>query len=73
MHGSRGFANPVPLTPTVIDSLDVLTPLATLYQPRGLAPIGEPADFRRPTRPALRGPRSSMEGIRRYGFHRISY
>ncbi|MER9609283.1 acetate/propionate family kinase [Mesorhizobium sp. M0312] len=39
VHGGREFVEPVRLTPTIIEALDRLTPLAPLHQPRSLAPI----------------------------------
>jgi acetate kinase len=39
VHGGRNFVEPVCLTAEVIDTLERLTPLAPLHQPRSLAPI----------------------------------
>lgn len=39
VHGGREFVEPVRLTPTIIEALDRLTPLAPLHQPCSLAPI----------------------------------
>ena len=91
VHGGRDFADPVRLTPSVIEALDALTPLAPLHQPRSLAPIRMLAD-QRPDLPqvgcfdtafhrSIDPPASRFalprrfeaEGIRRYGFHGISY
>lgn len=91
VHGGRDFADPVRLTPSVIEALDALTPLAPLHQPRSLAPIRMLADLR-PDLPqvgcfdtafhrSIDPPASRFalprrfeaEGIRRYGFHGISY
>ena len=91
VHGGRDFADPVRLTPSVIEALDALTPLAPLHQPLSLAPIRTLADLR-PDLPqvgcfdtafhrSIDPPASRFalprrfeaEGIRRYGFHGISY
>ena len=39
VHGGGAFADPVRLTPAVIEAIDRLTPLAPLHQPRSVAPI----------------------------------
>ncbi len=39
VHGGREFQNPVRLTPTVLEALDRLTPLAPLHQQHSLDPI----------------------------------
>jgi len=39
VHGGRFFAEPVVITPEVIETLESLTPLAPLHQPHGLAGI----------------------------------
>lgn len=39
VHGGMEFDQPVQVTPSVIDKLDKLTPLAPLHQPNNLAPI----------------------------------
>ena len=39
VHGGLEFPHPVVVTPSVIDKLEKLTPLAPLHQPHNLAPI----------------------------------
>jgi len=39
VHGGQQFLEPVRVTPTVVDALDRLTPLAPLHQQHSLAPI----------------------------------
>lgn len=91
VHGGMEFAAPIRLTGSVIDSLQELTPMAPLHQPRCLSPIravmterpellqvgcfdtafhhGLPSST---TRLAI--PRSLHDsGIRRYGFHGLSF
>jgi acetate kinase len=91
VHGGTRFAQPVLLTPDVLDELETLVPLAPLHQPHNLAAIralgeahpGLPqvacfdTAFHR-THPwqatAFGIPRELREeGIRRYGFHGLSY
>ncbi|GAA4134882.1 acetate/propionate family kinase [Aminobacter aganoensis] len=91
VHGGTAFFNPVLLTPSVIDAVDSLTPLAPLHQPRSIAPIRvmvelrpqlpqigcfDTAFHRTIEAPANRFalPREYVErGIRRFGFHGLSY
>jgi acetate kinase len=44
--GGGAFADPVRLTPPVIEAIDRLTPLAPLHQPRSVAPIRAVAELR---------------------------
>jgi acetate kinase len=72
VHGGLEFTAPVRINDQVIGKLEKLVPLAPLHQPYNLA-----ASFHR-TIPdvaqAFALPRSySDEGIRRYGFHGLSY
>jgi acetate kinase len=92
VHGGLEFAQPVLVTPHVIDTLATLVPLAPLHQPHNLAPIRVLAQNRpdvpqvacfdtafHRTQPevaqqyALPRELSIGGGIRRYGFHGLSY
>ena len=91
VHGGMAFVDPVDLTPSVIEALDALTPLAPLHQPLGLAPVRalgrvrpnlrQIACFDTAFHHGLRPPASryalpldyETRGIRRYGFHGLSY
>ena len=90
-HGGSAFTAPVAITPTVLQKLEALDPLAPLHQPHNLAAITALATLHpklpqiacfdtafhatQPdvaTRIAL--PRHLTDkGIRRYGFHGLSY
>jgi acetate kinase len=91
VHGGTAFADPVKVSPEVLDALDKLVPLAPLHQAHNLAPIRAvyrlaPAmpqvacfdtSFHR-TQPMVAQRfgiprRFEEEGIRRYGFHGLSY
>ncbi|MGN6377127.1 MAG: acetate/propionate family kinase [Sphingomonas sp.] len=91
VHGGGAFGDPVRVTPTVLDRLAALVPLAPLHQPHNLAAI-RAAGAARPhlpqvacfdtafhrSQPAVATrfgiPRAlEEEGVRRYGFHGISY
>ena len=91
VHGGRDFTAPVRLTPSVVDALDRLTPLAPLHQPHSLEPIRALMALR-PTLPQVACFDTSFhhtmptvatrfalprrfedEGIRRFGFHGLSY
>jgi acetate kinase len=91
VHGGVKFAEPVLVTPQVLQALDELVPLAPLHQPHNLSPIRAVSRripqlpqvacfdtaFHR-TQPEVAQqfglPRQlTEEGIRRYGFHGLSY
>ena len=91
VHGGMRYADPVRVTPAVVEDLERLVSLAPLHQPHNLAPIRifarrEPSlpqvacfdtAFHR-TMPSLAQtfalPREMSDaGIRRYGFHGLSY
>ncbi len=91
VHGGRDYAEPVRVTPEVLETLERLTALAPLHQPHGLAPVRALETLR----PGVRQvacfdtafhhamPETSWrfalpeafarQGIRRYGFHGLSY
>jgi acetate kinase len=91
VHGGADHIEPEIITPTLLDALRDLIPLAPLHQPHGLAPIQALAKLRptlkqvacfdtafHHTMPRLATivgiPRDLTEsGIRRYGFHGLSY
>lgn len=91
VHGGAVFAEPVRITPEVIDTLATLIPLAPLHQPHNLAPIRTIAEaaphvkqvacfdtafhYGQPhLAQAFALPRAiTDEGVRRYGFHGLSY
>lgn len=91
VHGGAAFSESIRLTPSAIDAVEALAPLAPLHQPRSIAPIRAVADLRPELpqvgcfdtgfhrtigTPASRYalPRAYEEkGIRRYGFHGLSY
>ncbi len=91
VHGGADFSAPERVTPSLIEALAALTPLAPLHQPHNLAPIralakSEPdlpqiacfdTGFHVTNAPGVTRyaiPRAlSDEGVRRYGFHGLSY
>jgi len=91
VHGGGTFTAPVRVTPTVVEQLEQLIPLAPLHQPHNIAPIKilnqlkpelpQVACFDNAfhnTQPAVARhfaiPRSlTANGIKRYGFHGLSY
>lgn len=91
VHGGRDFIAPVRVTEKILQSLEVLTPLAPLHQPHNLAPIRTLLALRpnlpqvacfdtafHHTQPTVATrfalPRAyEAEGVRRYGFHGLSY
>ena len=91
VHGGGTFTGPVRITPSVLDRLAGLIPLAPLHQPHNLSPIRAINALRADlfqvacfdtafhhTQPAIATrfalPRSyAEEGVRRYGFHGLSY
>jgi acetate kinase len=91
VHGGLNHSRPLLLTPTVIEGLEALTPLAPLHQPRSLAPIRALGQIRpglpqvgcfdtafhrtiATTVSRIALPRRyEAEGVRRYGFHGLSY
>ena len=91
VHGGTHYAEPVVITPEVLDSLTSLVPLAPLHQPHNLAAIHAVARrlpqvmqvacfdtaFHRSCAPLAQRfalPRALHDaGIRRYGFHGLSY
>jgi acetate kinase len=91
VHGGTEFFAPVQVTPSVLEALRRLTPLAPLHQPVCLAPIDamqrlkpdlpqiacfDTAFHHSLTPPASRFAlplRFEREGVRRYGFHGLSY
>jgi len=91
VHGGTAFAEPVIVTPAVLDQLDALAALAPLHQPHNIAAI-RAAQTVRPDLPQIACfdtafhhdlppvasrfaiPRALHdEGVRRYGFHGLSY
>ncbi|MBY6263015.1 acetate/propionate family kinase [Azospirillum sp. 412522] len=91
VHGGVRHAAPVLLTPSLLDELDGLVPLAPLHQPHNLAAIRALAEAH-PELPQVACfdtafhrnqpwqaqtfaiPRElTEEGVRRYGFHGLSY
>ncbi len=91
VHGGERFSEPVRITPTILQALDALVPLAPLHQPHNLAPI-RALEAVRPglaqvacfdtafhhdmpeVAQSIALPRDlTRGGIRRYGFHGISY
>ena len=91
VHGGPRFHTPCRLTPSLVEELAALSPLAPLHQPHNLAPVRMLArDFPdlpqfacfdtgfHATNPPLATtfaiPRDlTGQGVRRYGFHGISY
>jgi len=91
VHGGGRYAEPVRLTPALVDALSNFIPLAPLHQPYNLAAIRALAALQpdvpqvacfdtgfHATQPPLATafalPRAlAAEGIRRYGFHGLSY
>jgi acetate kinase len=91
VHGGADHVAPEIVTPSLLEALEKLVPLAPLHQPHGLAPIRALAKLRpslmqvacfdtafHHTMPALATtmaiPRDlTASGIRRYGFHGLSY
>ncbi|VIO72901.1 Acetate kinase [Bradyrhizobium ivorense] len=91
VHGGREFSGPTVLNEQVLASLDALTPLAPLHQPRCLAAVRavqslqpgltqiacfDTAFHHDLTPPASRFAiprRFEEQGIRRYGFHGLSF
>jgi acetate kinase len=91
VHGGMRYVEPVRVTPSVLDDLEKLAPLAPLHQPHNLAPIRifarrapdlpQVACFDtafHATAPALAQTFAlpyamTGEGVRRYGFHGLSY
>jgi acetate kinase len=80
VHGGSEFIEPVRLNPAIIEAMDRLTPLAPLHQPRSLAPVRAIAALQ-PDLPQVgcfdtafhRTQKYEREGLRRYGFHGLSY
>jgi acetate kinase len=91
VHGGRDFSGPIVITDEALASLEALTPLAPLHQPRCLAPVAtvksllpkltQIACFDTAFHHALAPPVSRFaiprhfeaRGIRRYGFHGLSF
>jgi len=91
VHGGAKFSAPARVTPSLIEALAALTPLAPLHQPHNLAPIRALAasdpdlqqvacfdtGFHVTNTPGVTHyaiPRAlTAEGVRRYGFHGLSY
>jgi len=91
VHGGVQHAEPVRVTPDVLQELEALVPLAPLHQPHNLAPIKALAKLRPdlpqvacfdtafhttqpPVAQAFALPYALSEvGIKRYGFHGLSY
>ncbi len=91
VHGGPDFAEPVAITPAVLETLETFVPLAPLHQPHNLAGIrGAQAAFPQAVNVACFDtafhrhhpwvndtfalpPRFYEQGVRRYGFHGLSY
>jgi acetate kinase len=91
VHGGLAYSQAVEVTPSVIESLEKLTPLAPLHQPHNLAPIRLLAQRRSELRQVAcfdtafhrtqsevaqayaLPPAITDRGVRRYGFHGLSY
>ncbi len=88
VHGGDAFADPVRIDAATLDKLDALVPLAPLHQPHNLAPIHvlarthphltqigcfDTAFHRTMPAVATRIALPPALGLRRYGFHGISY
>jgi acetate kinase len=87
VHGGVRYTAPVALTPEVLSQLDALVPLAPLHQPHNLAPIRSLARlkpalpqvacfdtaFHTSQAPVAQTFALSESGIKRYGFHGLSY